>query len=62
MRFTNPIIVLLAYAALAGCAAPATATRGADTAVRAEPRRISDASAFPDAVRVATAQPARNAF
>ncbi len=62
MRLTNPILVLLAFATLAGCAAPAATSRGADTAVRAEPRRISDAAAYPDAVRVATAPIARSAF
>ena len=44
MRFFRPISVLsalFAISALAGCATQSTVTRGSDTAVRAEQRRIS---------------------
>jgi hypothetical protein len=44
MRLTNPILLALAFVtvtACAGCAAPAASTRGADSAVRQEPRRMS---------------------
>jgi hypothetical protein len=55
MRLSNPILVVLAFSVLAGsavgCAAPTEATRGADTAVRAEPRRISSGSSLHDTLR-----------
>jgi hypothetical protein len=54
MRLSNSILTVLALvtmtAAFAGCAAPAASTRGADTAVRAEPRRVSDAVGLRDDV------------
>ena len=50
MRLFTTVFALLAFSVLAGCAAPTTATRGSDTAVRAEARRISDAVGYADRV------------
>jgi hypothetical protein len=49
MRFvtlSSVSFVLLALSTLAGCATSTTATRGNDTAVRAEVRRISNARPY----------------
>ncbi len=60
MRFSKSILVLVSLASVAGCAAPAASVRGADTAVTAEPRHISEAT-FPDAVWTATSSQSRKA-
>jgi hypothetical protein len=54
MRIVSSIFALLTLVTLAACAAPTAATRGSDTAVRAERRRVSDA-VYPDPIRAATA-------
>jgi hypothetical protein len=46
MRLFTAIFATLAFSTLAGCAAPTAATRGSDTAVRAEARRISNAHPY----------------
>jgi hypothetical protein len=52
MRFAHPILVVMALGALAGCTSSATTNpRSADNMVHAEPRRISDGSILPDALR-----------
>jgi hypothetical protein len=53
MRLAHSVVLALVLGTLAACAPSTTtaASRGADTAVRAEPRRISDGSYLPDALR-----------
>jgi hypothetical protein len=46
MRLITTLVTFLALSSLAGCATQTTATRGSDTAVRAEARRISNARAY----------------
>jgi hypothetical protein len=43
MRFVTPVAFVLAFASLTGCAS-SLADRSHDTAVRAEPRRVSSAN------------------
>ncbi len=52
MRLTNTILALVAFASLAGCAAPAASIRGPETAIRAEPRQMSFESGRPEAVLI----------
>lgn len=64
MRLSNPILLVLALSTLfaaVGCAAPAATMRSADTAVRAEPRRISSAADDRE-LHEATSEPARRAY
>lgn len=46
MRLFTTILAVLALSSVAGCAAQNTASRGGDTAVRAEARRISNARSY----------------
>jgi hypothetical protein len=46
MRLVTTILTVLSLSSLAGCAMQNTATRGSDTAVRAEVRRISSARPY----------------
>ena len=46
MRLFTTILAVIAISSAAGCAAQST-TRGSDTAVRAEARRISNARSYP---------------
>jgi hypothetical protein len=47
MRIFTTIFAVLVLSSVAGCAAQNTASRGSDTAVRAETRRISNARSYP---------------
>jgi hypothetical protein len=46
MRLVTTILAVLALSSLAGCATQSEATRGSETAVRAEIRRISSARPY----------------
>ena len=55
MRLVTIALAVLAFSTLAGCATQTSATRGGDTAVRAEARRISNTR--PYAARRLVAEP-----
>jgi hypothetical protein len=44
MRILSTLVTAIVFSSLAGCATQSVAPRHGDTAVRAEPRRISEGS------------------